>query len=210
MRYSRSDWTDRHPNWTALGIVSDVFIHHTASEGPTGTFNVGYMRQLESFEMNRGDGLIALAYHQVVFPNGDRAESRPWGSKGGATLNNNSSSVAVCLDGNFDNHPPTAWALTSAAEAIAEGIAEGAITPDYRLRGHRDVFATACPGADLYPRLDEIAAQVGGPTQGDDLDMDPAELEIHVAAAVNKALDMKEVQDKIRLLVIDAINKAKQ
>ena len=57
--------------------------------------------------------------------------------------------------------------------------------------------------------IDVYAAEHWTPDWVEDMEeeMNWSELEIHVAAAVNKALDMKEVQDKVRLLVIDAINK---
>ena len=39
---------------------------------------------------------------------------------------------------------------------IRNGIEKKWITPNVKVLGHRDVYATACPGRNLYARLGEI------------------------------------------------------
>lgn len=137
-----------------------MFIHHTVS-AYIDHFDAAYMRALEESEIARG-GYIALAYQMMILPNGDIVESRPWGTQGGATINNNSSSVAVCFIGNYENQSPTEASLNAAGAAIQDGINHGAISPGPRVMGHFQVFSTACPGANLRGRLGDIAARIGG------------------------------------------------
>lgn len=138
-----------------MGQVGDVFIHHTATGQPQ-AFDAAFLRQVEAAEMGRGDGLIAVAYHRLVFPNGDVAEGRPWGTKGGATINNNSTSVAVCFVGNFQTDVPTSAAVDAAANELKGAVAFGIIPPNFTTRPHSDVFATACPGVNLRPLVSVI------------------------------------------------------
>lgn len=160
--YSRADWAVRAPSFGALRLpVRKVFAHHTAGPYMPG-FDVGAMRAAEESEIGRG-GYVALAYHELFPGDGSQVESRPVSCMGGATINNNSTSIAVCLPGNY----ATPDALVSWAQAgsvqdwLAGKVFQGVLTSDFELLPHKAVFATACPGA-FEEHLAAIRAGVAG------------------------------------------------
>lgn len=160
--YARTDWAVRAPAFGALRLpVRKVFAHHTAGPYMPG-FDIGAMRAAEESEIARG-GYVALAYHELFPGDGSQVESRPVSCMGGATINNNSTSIAVCLPGNY----ATPDALVSWAQAgsvqdwLAGKVFQGVLTADFELLPHKAVFATACPGA-FEEHLAAIRAGVAG------------------------------------------------
>lgn len=156
--YPRNTWTGHAPSWSHMGRVSDVFIHHTVTGRPA-TFDPGICRQIEAG--HRAQGGVACFYHRLHFPDGTVAEGRPWGVKGGATINNNSTSYALSAVGNYEHDNVTNQLLEAMADEIVWGVLNGFIDRNFRVRGHRDVFATACPGANLYGHANNGFASVG-------------------------------------------------
>ena len=147
--YPRNTWSTVNPNFSKMGQVTDVFIHHTATAGSPKSFSAPYLRNVEYSEMNRGDGLIAIAYHKIVFANGDVAEGRPWGVSGGATFGRNSNSVAICAVGYFyppHNEVPTQAAIDAIGSQIAWAVKSGYVSRNFNVLPHSAAFATACPG----------------------------------------------------------------
>lgn len=144
--HHRDDWAIRHPGWTAMAEpVTNVFVHHTVGEYME-TFDVGQMRRLEESEIARG-GYIALAYHMIFPADGSQVESRPANVMGGATIHNNSNSIAVCLPGNYQGpNTPTLAQIDSIGAWLAGCIQLGILTRNPVVRPHSAVFATACPG----------------------------------------------------------------
>jgi hypothetical protein len=156
----RSQWSTVNANFTPLpGAMPEAVEHHTGGDGP-GDDLIGWLRSLEAGEMARGDHLIALAYHWMVISggphDGTKIECRPWGMQGGATLDHNETSRAVCMSGNFMSDVPTSQALDSTAELWAEAIAGGYVAKGVVVRPHSDFFATACCGTNLKARLPDL------------------------------------------------------
>lgn len=146
--HPRAEWATRAPSFGDLHLpVRRVFAHHTAGGYMPG-FDVGAMRALEEAEIGRG-GYVALAYHELYTGDGDAIEARPLSKMGGATINNNSTSVAICLPGDYSTPglPVVSFAqVGTAVERLVAMVVFGVITRDFELHPHRDVFATACPG----------------------------------------------------------------
>lgn len=161
---SRPEWSEVHPTWTPLGVVPDAVQHHSGGAGPGDGDLIAFMRSMEFGEMNRGDGLIALAYHRVVISGGKWdgwvVESRPWDVQGGATLHNNDTSKAVMIVGDFTNTLPTLAALEAAANEWANAVRGGFIANPFHGYGHKDLVPTACPGTELYTHLPQLWARV--------------------------------------------------
>ena len=53
----------------------------------------------------------------------------------------------------FSGGLPTAAAMNAAQQLISCGVAQRRISSTYRLIGHRQASATACPGNTLYNRI---------------------------------------------------------
>ena len=157
----RSSWGARAPRCsTRDSSFNRIALHHTASRD---TGNVGAMaRQIQAYHMD-GRGYCDAAYHFAVAQNGQIVELRPLPFRGGHTLNNNTQNIGVvfmgCFDGACGNDQPSAQLLEAGSGLVAmlsrlHGVA---INSD-RVRGHRDHVgqSTACPGANLHPRLGDI------------------------------------------------------
>lgn len=139
-----------------LKPVDTVFLHHTATT-PT-VDGARDMRNIESGEQARG--YTTVAYTECGHPDGKVYEGRGIAHKGAATLNWNSKSLAYCLIGNYQTLVPSTVALESCAQRLALWVRDGAVTKDFVLRPHSDVFATACCGTNLKPHIPGIRERV--------------------------------------------------
>lgn len=82
------------------------------------------------------------------------------------TINHNDD-LSIMFMGNFENDEPTEAAMLAGRWLVTALKLYGLATPNAQIKGHRDVFATACPGANLYPRIGELL--VPPPTGEDEL-----------------------------------------
>lgn len=166
----RQDWSVVHPHWTPLsGPMPEAVQHHTGGNGP-GEDLIGWLRGMEAAEMQRGDGLIALAYHWMVISGGPhdgaKIEVRPWNVEGGATLHFNDESRAICMSGDFTTAVPTERALDSTAELWADGIRSGFVATTAQVDPHSDYYPTACCGNNLRAALPNLRARVAAKVAG--------------------------------------------
>ncbi|MGZ7018854.1 MAG: N-acetylmuramoyl-L-alanine amidase [Acidimicrobiia bacterium] len=156
MIHARSEWTDRQVNFSqAQRGVSDVFIHHEggAARGvPKDKAKV--LREIEDGVLRKG--YIAIDYNLMVFADGDIWEGRGLAHEDAATIHNNPTSVSICAVGNFEIEDAPDALISGIAQAIGLTAEAGWSTPHPRIRPHREVFATACPGHNLNARMDEI------------------------------------------------------
>lgn len=160
----RSSWGARGTRCsTRDGSFTRMALHHTASRN---TGNPGAMaRQIQSYHMD-GRGYCDAAYHFAVSQDGRILELRELPFRGGHTLNNNSGNIGVVFMGCFDpacgNDQPSAQLLEKGAGIVAMlSRLHGIPVDSGRVRGHRDHSGaqTACPGAHLHPRLEQIRAR---------------------------------------------------
>lgn len=128
-----------------------VWLHHTVTTG----VGSAAMRKVQNVAFSRG--FEDVSYSFVVDQDGNIFEGRGTGVVGAHTKGDNSHSHAICCIGNFDVDEPSAALIDSVAWLLAHGRSEGWWRPP-RIVGHRDApkAATACPGKNLYARLDEI------------------------------------------------------
>lgn len=153
--------------------VADVFLHHEAGslipDGFTPAQECERMREIQTFSMNER-GYSDFPYGVAVFPSGRAYEGRDLGfvcggqtSEEAATLNNNGTSVAIVWPGNYDTMQPTSACLDATADVVQLAQLAGVVTASPSIRGHRDVYATDCPGANAYTALPAIRALVAAP-----------------------------------------------
>jgi hypothetical protein len=154
--------------------ASKLMVHHTASNQPEPGGEEAFTRSIEAYGESR-DG-AAVEYHYLFYPSGvchggfgDTRGCHSAQTDPSAGVNYNETAIGVTFVGYF--HPPYDHQLTTAAldtfqawlawmidsgrlEPVALQRAPGPGAPGWY--GHRDVFATACPGDNLYPRLPDI------------------------------------------------------
>lgn len=165
----RGSWGARYPDGdlNLYGLADEVFVHHTVSAllpaDASRDDEREQMRALESIGQNRfGSG---ISYNVLVFPSGRAYQGVSFDRRGTHTGGRNSTTRSICFAGNFEVATPTDAALATAAAIYDEGKGKW-WKGDAPLRGHRNVSQTACPGRNLYARLDLIrtgAIEVGNP-----------------------------------------------
>ena len=160
----RSTWGARnHRCSTRDSGYSRVALHHTAQN--TGNDAFAAARQIQAYHMD-GRGYCDAGYHFGVAQDGRVLELRPLPFRGGHTANNNTSNVGVvflgCFHASCGNQQPSAQLIASGAGTVAMmNLIYGVSIDADHVRGHRDHSGaqTACPGNNLYPRLEEIRAR---------------------------------------------------
>lgn len=145
----RDDWATASHNFKRIQLpVGKIFIHHTVSE-VTGDF---------AADLN-GLDRSGIPYTLMVYPDGQVAEGRVVDGEpalGAHTKGHNSTSIAISLIGNYEEDEVPDAMIAGINEAIAYAKAKGWVTADAEIIPHRDVRATACPGANTIERWGEI------------------------------------------------------
>lgn len=103
-----------------------------------------------------------VSAHAVVWP-GHYAQILPWNARSWANGNDWANGHAIAIE--CDPNDPDGT-IPAVVELLATLVAAGIIAADFRLTGHRDYYATECPGS-YYPRLAEIRQAVTNTLQGD-------------------------------------------
>lgn len=172
---SRASWGPKYKDgFEVIGTSGwhEVYVHHSVTAVPGGAGasleqERQHMRDLEGIGQREFGG--GISYTVIVFPSGRAYQGHSLNTQGAHTYQRNNIARAICFVGNFENEQPTTAAMNTACDVLAEWRAAG--LPDEVTGGHRDVFATACPGRNLYARLDEITADNGGAAPKEDDDM---------------------------------------
>ncbi|MBT2489971.1 FG-GAP repeat protein [Streptomyces sp. ISL-96] len=172
--------------------VQAVFIHHTVdSNNYSCAESPAMIRAIYAYHVTPRsgyDGWKDIGYNFLVDKCGQIFEGREGGADlpvlGAHTFGFNSYSTGIALLGNFETGKPTQAALDSAARVAAWKLGQYGVSPTgtvtleaaadtgkYKkgqmatlntISGHRDGFATACPGANLYSKLPAIRKFASG------------------------------------------------
>ncbi|GGT57259.1 FG-GAP-like repeat-containing protein [Streptomyces purpureus] len=164
--------------------IQAVYIHHTTdSNNYSCSQSPAIVRAIMLFHI-QGNGWNDLGYNFLVDKCGRIFEGRGGGAdlpvRGAHTYGFNSYSTGIALIGNFEETKPTKAALESAARVAAYKLGQYGVSPTAKvtltrietnpdgttsegadvtfntISGHRDAFATACPGVNLYNKLAAI------------------------------------------------------
>jgi hypothetical protein len=154
----------------AYGNIQVGFVHHTDSANSYTASEVPAMlRGIYAYHV-QSQGWNDIGYNFLVDRFGRIWEGRFGGMDkavvGAQTMNYNSVSMGVSAIGNYDI-AGVPQAMTDAFKRVfawkfsltgipATGTVVAAGKSFQRVSGHRDGFATACPGRYLYPKLAEI------------------------------------------------------
>ncbi|XP_032128909.1 peptidoglycan recognition protein 1-like [Sapajus apella] len=92
-----------------------------------------------------------VGYNFLIGEDGLVYEGRGWGFKGDHSSHLwNAMSIGITFMGNYMDRVPPARALRAAQSLLACGVAQGALSSKYEVKGHRDVQPTLSPGDQLY------------------------------------------------------------
>ena len=117
--------------------TSYIVLHHSAASVSSAT---------DIDRWHKNNGYSGIGYHFVIRKNGEIYEGRPIDTVGAHCLGYNSNSVGICFEGNFETEKPTDKQIKSGYELI--NYIKG-IYPNISVKGHRDLYATACPGKNF-------------------------------------------------------------
>lgn len=143
-----------------------MFLHHSgalrnALAGKVGTpaSERAAMRELEEIGYQRfGAWGYGISYTFVVFPSGRVYEGHPVHYVGAHTAGHNTEGAGICWAGDYTQRGGTALQVKATAELVNHLRAKGQATTNQLAGGHRDVFATACPGNAAYPQVRDVNA----------------------------------------------------
>ena len=127
------------------GKTTAVILHHRAGNGDA----------MSIHKLHLSNGWKGIGYHFYVRKDGSVYEGRPIDTVGAHAGGNNSYSVGVCFEGNFEKEKMPEIQEKAGRELLSYIFGKyGKLT----VKKHSDVCATACPGRN-FP-FEEIAAGV--------------------------------------------------
>ncbi|XP_004481590.1 peptidoglycan recognition protein 1 [Dasypus novemcinctus] len=150
---SRTEWKAQPSKCTqSLKLpVRYVVVSHTAGA----TCNTPALCQQQARNVQhyhaRTLGWCDVGYNFLIGEDGFVYEGRGWNTKGAHTGRTwNPISIGISFMGNYMERVPPAQAIQAAQSLLACGVAQGALSPNYEVKGHRDVQQTLSPGDRLY------------------------------------------------------------
>lgn len=128
-----------------------IIIHHTGN--PTDDD----LSAEQIHRSHRNLGWAGIGYHFVIRKDGTVELGRPVDCVGAHAEGFNYTSIGVHVCGNFDIGQPTEAQLNALPMLLADICnSYGLIASDCIVIGHRNLMPTACPGDNLYSKLDTI------------------------------------------------------
>jgi len=151
----RSDWSALPPLAGGRPHVAAHFaLHHTAGPVADTAAAPAVLRGIQAFHMHE-KGWVDLAYHVFVDSEGVAWEGRSPDLAGDtATTYDPAGWFLVCALGNFEEVQPSPALIEGIATVLARVSAARGIPLDH-LTAHRELAATACPGAHLASRVQD-------------------------------------------------------
>ncbi|XP_017956459.1 peptidoglycan-recognition protein LF [Drosophila navojoa] len=148
----RSEWLGEPPSgFKRLPTpVSNVIIHHTATEGcDTEEACIYQMRMIQTFHMASLD-YTDIAYNFLVGGDGQVYVGRGWHAQGQHISGYGSVSLSIAFIGTFTNVAPEDKQVRAAKRLMDEGVRLHKLHPDYHIYAHRQLRPTESPGQKLF------------------------------------------------------------
>lgn len=163
----RADWGARAPKQAETKMtlpVAHAYIHHAAGPMPMGTPDeMAELRAEQAYHMDVR-GWNDIGYSFSIGPSGTIYECRA-DFIGAHTSGHNDDGFGICFQGTYTTAIPTPASVLAAASLLCHLERVGALSHGYEILGHRDVFATACPGQVLYDQLPSLRRLAAALTQ---------------------------------------------
>ncbi|MFF7329560.1 N-acetylmuramoyl-L-alanine amidase [Streptomyces sp. NPDC008150] len=172
--------------------IKAVFVHHTVDANTYDcSQSPAMVRAIRAYHI-QGNGWKDIGYNFLVDKCGTIFEGRKGGADlpvvGAHTPGFNTNSTGIAVLGEYTSIDASTAAKTSVARIAAWKLGQyhndpagkvdltagldngkfklGQTASFYRISGHRDGYATECPGDKLYASLAGIRTMAGGPVQG--------------------------------------------
>ena len=134
-----------------------IVIHHTGNSDYQGNYVDDDLSAKDIHNLHQSMGWSGIGYHFVVRKDGTIEQGRPLWSQGAHAQGENYHTVGIHVCGNFEIAEPTQAQIESLSYLVGwvaekydiECTSEGVI-------GHCDLIPTACPGRNLYDKLQDV------------------------------------------------------
>lgn len=130
-------------NHSAMKEVEEIVLHNSG---------VSVLQSIEVIHnYHKNKGWAGIGYHYYVRKDGSVYRGRPENMAGAHCPGVNSTSIGICAEGNFNEEIMSEVQKQAIIELVKD------IKPRYNIKwikGHREILATSCPGAN-FP-LEEI------------------------------------------------------
>jgi hypothetical protein len=113
-----------------------IILHHRAGNGDAESIH----------NLHLSWGWIGFGYHFYVRKDGSVYRGRPIEMVGAHCKGQNSYSVGICFEGNFENEKMSSAQLKAGQELVSY---IKTFYPNADVKGHRDFDSTACPGKNF-------------------------------------------------------------
>lgn len=126
-----------------LDQINKIIVHHSASIGQTAEDHARYHVLSKNW--------AGIAYTFVIEKNGDIIQGNFLETISNNTKGQNTSSLSICLSGDFTKEEPSAAQLKSLKKLINH--LRKILPQRLEVSGHKDFRKTSCPGPNLYKHL---------------------------------------------------------
>jgi hypothetical protein len=149
----RTQWADARPlmdRMDPMGRVDRITLHHEGwnpvafTDLPTTAERLELIRRSHINRLHSGD----IGYHFVIDRAGRVWQAREARYQGAHVRSNNENNIGVMCLGNFDVQSPSPEQLKSLV-ATVKALRRFYKVPVYKVKTHREINPTACPGKNL-------------------------------------------------------------
>jgi hypothetical protein len=138
--------------------IRRITVHHSAVVFVDNRLAPARLRDHQAAHQSRG--WPDIAYHLLIDRNGNVYEGRPrWAVGDTATNYDPRGHLQVMCEGHFGKQRPSDAQVSALVDVLAWGVERYGVAVR-TIRGHLDHADTACPGARLYGRLDDVRRRV--------------------------------------------------
>ncbi len=162
----RSQWGAGESTWSPSyrRTTTQIVLHHSAGPLATEPDPAAAIRQIWT-EHAITNGWGDIGYHYLVDSFGNVYQGRDGGDGviGGHDYTSNDYAEGICCVGNYMTEQPTDAMIQAVSWIIAQRCQRWGLAPSIAsVIGHRDDYATSCPGDNLYARLPDIRQMAAG------------------------------------------------
>lgn len=150
MKIIETNWKWKN-GLSTRSATTDIVLHHAAAVTCTA-------QQIDQW--HKGNGWSGIGYHFFIRKDGSIYRGRPENSVGAHASGKNSTTIGVCVEGNYETEPVMPAAQKTALKELLTYL-KGKY-PKAGLKAHKEVGATGCPGKN-YP-LAEMKSFWNNPT----------------------------------------------
>lgn len=140
----------------SLSVISEAVIHHTATDSRSTTIKSIATYHVEPGNHICADGCPGISYHFMINWKGEIYQVNELETISYQCGGCNTSSIGICLIGNFNEEVPTEKALRAVAKTIK--YVNRRLGRNLKISAHYDHKSTSCPGD--HTNMDDIIAMV--------------------------------------------------